>query len=732
MVRVSPEVNKARETFFRAVFGKETGWVCIATLQQDSKQLSEMYYEYPRQLEGMLEYINRNYHGQNMYFSPMLLRTAKRNKENVKICTVVWADLDECPPDVVKPSPSITLETSPNRYQGFWLLETPVEPLDAEDASRRIAYAFKDQGADTSGWDLSQLLRVPLTYNVKYAKLGDIPAVSIKDVNSVKYPLEEFLKLPQATGYEVMDVPLPEEVFTIDPDDVFKRLSGTLDPSAYDLYANEPQGDWSTALWQLELLLLEAGASKEETFAAANAAKCNKFARDGRSPTYLWKDIVRAEMRLAKRAELVGTKAPQERPLLTDDERKQVEALPDTFVERFMSWAKGRGDAAPQYFEAGGFTILSALLSGVVKLPTSFGVMVPNLWFMILADTTLTRKSTAMDMAMDLLLEVEPDAVLATDGSIEGLMTSIAGRPGRPGIFWRDEFSGLLAAIKTKDYLAGMGETLTKLYDGKYQKRILRKETIEIRDPIVIILAGGIRNKILELMDTEHVSSGFVPRFVFIQAESDIKNYKPMGPMTVSQDDEKDKLIGEMQKIKDTYTGEMSLKIGDQVVKQPAVFSAYLSPDAWDRYNRFEREMLQYGLESGAPELYTPTMDRLSKSGLKVAVLMAATRQEPDDGKVHVEEVDILRAISYVEQWRGWSADVVANVGKTIQEKRIEQVYAAIKRSAQAGITRSKLMQHYHLTARDADWILQTLDQRGLVRAVDHERTKRYFPATVR
>jgi hypothetical protein len=83
-----------------------------------------------------------------------------------------------------------------------------------------------------------------------------------------------------------------------------------------------------------------------------------------------------------------------------------------------------------------------------------------------------------------------------------------------------------------KDYYAGMAETLTKLYDGKYQKRILRSAVIEVKEPVLIILAGGIRDRILSLLQYEHVASGFLPRFVFITAESDLSRVRPLGPPT--------------------------------------------------------------------------------------------------------------------------------------------------------------------------------------------------------
>ena len=95
---------------------------------------------------------------------------------------------------------------------------------------------------------------------------------------------------------------------------------------------------------------------------------------------------------------------------------------------------------------------------------------------MILAETTLTRKTTAMDIPMDLLAEVDESAIMATDGSLEGLFTNLSMRPKKPSVFLRDEFSGLIDAMTKKDYMAGMPEMLTKLYDGKFQRRLLRKE----------------------------------------------------------------------------------------------------------------------------------------------------------------------------------------------------------------------------------------------------------------
>lgn len=727
IIGVSKENNNRREAFFKAIFGDAHGYVCLATLTTE-KRVHQDFFSYPEHLPSILEFINKNYSRKNVYFCPQLLKGRARTKENVATCTCLWADLDTCDPRLVEPKPSIVLETSPGRWQAFWLLDKKTDPLDAEDMSHRIAYKYKDYGCDQSGWDLTQWLRVPITYNMKYESPGEIPVVTLAEWTTDVYDINgpELKALVPVPGYEFVDEPMPN-VTGMDADDILGKHRDHLGDLVFDLYNSTPQDkQWSQALWALEMTLLESGLTREETFVVCVKAKCNKFARDNLPMTHLWKDIGRAWTRVKHHQDQdkVGFALPV---LLTEAEQVLVAGLPATFVERFTAWAKTRGDAAPQYFQAGALTILSHLLSSVVKLPTSFGVMTLNLWFMILADTTLTRKSTAMEMAMDLLITVDPDAILATDGSLEGLMTAIASRPNRSGIFWRDEFSGLLEAIKKKDYYAGMLEVLTKMYDGKYQKRILRKETIEVRDPILLVFCGGIRSRILEYMDREHVFSGFVPRFIFIEAESDISQFREIGPMTEDHDNTQSKLLMEIQRLKETFDADVVIHIGEQSVTSKKVWAAKLTPSAWQRYNQLEKSLVRMGVESNNPEMYTPLFDRLCKSALKTAVLLAASHKDPQAEDVIVQVEDVLHAISYMQDWMRYAVDVVDNVGLTLSERRIRMILNMVRKGN--GISRGKVMQNLHLDAREMEWAAQTLDQRGLIRRVKNGKGELYFPA---
>lgn len=705
-----------RKGFFRSAIGRSSGWFCITTLTRGAaKRMEEHWYHMPEQFDHMVDDVNANIVSgpHDVYFCPHTFKSKSRTGDNVQECPTVWADLDECRPDIINPAPTTAWETSPGRFQALWGLDDlHLDPHVVEDISKRLAYAYSDEGADKSGWDLSQLLRVPLTKNYKYidTDVGPVDILLLEGAHAW-YRVEEFVHLPAVTAKSQTLMPYPEEIPSSTGREIMESFMSRLPGAALTLHDTVPTGDWSAAMFKLMMLCFEAGMSRAQVLKVALDSKCNKFLRDGLGSEYVWADVCRASAQHDRHIHQHDVVSPIEDKLLTDEEFERV-ANVRTFVEEYIDWASSLGDAATQYHQGGAFIILSSLLAGNVSLPTAFGRIIPNLWFMILADTTLTRKSTAMDIATDLLIEVDSDIVMATDGSIEGLMQGLSTRPGRPSMFLRDEFSGLLEQITKKDYYAGMAEVLTKLYDGKLQKRMLRKETIEVRDPVLIVFAGGIRTRVQQLLKFDHISSGFIPRFLFLTAESDASRVRPLGPPTDLDTTGREALVDQMTEMYNFYHAEVGQRLANNVVIPARKrVDAKLTQEAWDRYNNFERQMLDAGLKTERADLMTPLFDRLAKSTLKAAILLAACRKMSDTIEIDVD--DVLLAIRYASGWREFAIDVVNGVGKSVAENQLETVMENIKRSP--GVSRSRLMRNYHLTAREADAVFTTLEQRGLV-----------------
>jgi hypothetical protein len=204
----------------------------------------------------------------------------------------------------------------------------------------------------------------------------------------------------------------------------------------------------------------------------------------------------------------------------------------ETFIDRYVEYGWSVTDAPRQYHVAGGAIILSAIICPHVTLPARHTKIRPNIWAMILAGTTVTRKSTSMDLAVRMLGEVlsSDDFLMGTDGSPEGILTELQARDGKASLFHRDEITGFIEAATKKEYNAGMLQSLTSLYDGRQEKRTLRSGNIDVKKPRLILWCGGIKSQMQEVLSIEQIRSGFIPRFIVVSGTTTSDQIRPIGP----------------------------------------------------------------------------------------------------------------------------------------------------------------------------------------------------------
>jgi hypothetical protein len=78
-----------------------------------------------------------------------------------------------------------------------------------------------------------------------------------------------------------------------------------------------------------------------------------------------------------------------------------------------------------------------------------------------------------------------------------------------------------------------------------------------------------------------------------------------------------------------------------------------------------------------------------------------------------VEEKHLIRAIGYGENWKSYANEIMNGVGKGQAERFLDTIYNAILRNP--GVNRSYLMTSYHLSAKEANQVFETLEQRNLI-----------------
>jgi len=724
--------------FLDYIFSNDEGYVCIATIARPYERgtFNEEFFEWPNQRNDIVDFIGRCSSTHNIYYGVNLLSVPKRKKENCIPQNLVWADLDTCTPDKLEIPPQCVVESSPARYQAVWRLDRKIDPLDAQMYSKRVAYAHADLGVDKSGHDLTQLLRVPGTYNFKY-ETGEIPEVRVLLRSEKLLPPQVFDALPKGddapleewTGIAMPELgELPDVMVTIE------MYKDQLKQTAFArYYGEEPNSDWSKSLWRLINTCTEVGMSREETFAIVRTSKCNKYERDGRPESHLWREVLKAELQ-HKSIEALITEHRQELTmpqLVTSDE---IDAMPRTIIDDYKAWAETVTDAIPDFHELSCAMLLSSLMSTSLRVHSSLPTpMNTNLFGMILGDSTLTRKSTAVNMAMDFIYEIDRNLVVASDASSEGLMDALSGRPKMVSIFHRDELTGLLDSFLRKDYMTAVPEILTHMYDvPKHYSRRLKKGPITVVEPIFIFFGAGITEKAYSLIPESYFHSGFMPRFLVVRGETDMSRVRLRGPRITESTEKRDQLRTTFAAYHQMYTkDEITIQVGDpsnpSMVTLPQTVDVELTNEAWDRAGIMEQSMTTAAIDTARESTALPSFARMYDSMLKLSALLAAARKEPtDEYKLIVELQDLLSAAFYIQRWGVHFVHLLKNAGHSPNETMLQAVYRLVERKP--GIHRGEIMSYHHLNAKMMSDFQDTLEQRLMIQVSKKGKGVQYWP----
>lgn len=203
----------------------------------------------------------------DLYFCPHGFSAPKRRKENAVAPRLLWSDMDRCDPSKVRWKPTIAIESSPGRYVGLWLMDRVV----TEELNQRLSYAMD---VDISGWDLTQVLRVPGTINYKYSSN---PRTRIKWADGDPWEVSKLEKeLPKiaTSGSDPIDVGTARDILK----KYRSKFKSQFTISAIKQTTPPPEGKRSEVLHKLFCECVEIGMKKEEAITLLGASVWNKFA----------------------------------------------------------------------------------------------------------------------------------------------------------------------------------------------------------------------------------------------------------------------------------------------------------------------------------------------------------------------------------------------------------------------------------------------------------------------
>lgn len=737
------------EEFYEVLFGEREGYLPVITRDEAGSLRRTRWFSWPSESREMFEYIYEH-KDEDVYFSPMLYAEPKSRfsathatKANVVHAPVVYSDADEADPSVFRCEPTISVETSPGRWHLYWVLTDPAEPQVTESLARSVSVAHKEDGAD-NGWALSKRLRVPNTSNSKRDMIYRVRA----DMGGPTYTLAEFAAeyVPVDTDPEVEAGEIPDNVPRAA--EVLSRVE--FDPELMNLYTTPPLKDYSMALYVLELKLFRQGFSKEEVFAVAREAACNKFNRPGRKEADLWRHVLHTagryrderlaeeeQERLAVGAlaeEYVEPSAPEvyvgraetwdDLDLLDPEER---ESLKQTFIDRYADWCISQSAlSARQFHEGAAFMILATILGEFGYVRPSFGEVSLNLYMLVLGETTRSRKSTSKNFMVKVIdnLSVEDGKwqyEVGQDVTPEALTEYLSERPGRSSLYWRDEVQALFEAVKSGGYLRGLFAMLTNAYDGAVDG-VLRKTGTTKRTKRtktnLNFFGMGIMDHVASVVTDEEFQSGYLPRFIWI-IDKEAKTV--VGSADVEQFDEKrsdvdktfDRIVADLGGARTRWDRHQN-RTGE---KQRIMFE----PEAWARWQQFTVDIGEHALAHPTrSEVLAAPADRMGITTLKMAALLAMF-----ECRDTVEMHDILTAIHYATEFMKYTEYAARQVSKSQFQKELEELEAVIGSSGKP-ITYAAALRHFkgRKTLREMNEMIEYLVQIGTVRLHVDGKTK--------
>lgn len=626
----------------------------------------------------------------DVWFSPSLFSVRDRKKENAKSLKILGADADTCSPENFRKYPDIVVESSPKRYQVYWVTEES-NPDKLAKVNRRIAQVHKSQGCDPSYINPAKLMRVPGTSNHKHpgAIVSVVHEEYMDDLAPFKLLNDLYPESEVPDAYEASVGEMPSDLAEYIANNRAKLLNGLPDSNGLrELVFNKPHEDYrSEALFRLMCELYRLGLDDREVAAVAWGAPSNKFnGEDPRGLAGLWNTALLKAKTAAFdpdynwdiETSYVDQDEPAQRKVqgvvkkivfISDEELELIQPNV-TFIDEWCQWASTKTDAPVEYHRAAAITIMSAVYSEFGHATPQWGAMKLNVWFMVLGRSTLDRKSTArsfMNKAFRALRTDDYNYSIGSDVTPGGIALALHSRANKATVFDRDEVQGLFKELIHQSYMSGGLETFTKLYDGWVDGRVRATGEQKVMESVpvsFIMFMMGILTEASDVLTVTNFRSGFLTRFLYVVGTRP-EGYEPP-PIEQSREEEDktdavfDGLVRHLALNRDYW--EMYGGDGD-------TFPVRATDDAWARYQQFEADVRRTAGETLYAEVIATTSERMIHATLKVAALLAMDERAT---KIRLEHM--LQAIAYAGEWMTNAVTMASMVSESEWQRDVDKL----------------------------------------------------------
>lgn len=365
------------------------------------------------------------------------------------------------------------------------------------------------------------------------------------------------------------------------------------------------------------------------------------------------------------------------------------------FIKPFMQWFLNSTDAPTEFGTAAALYTLSTIALSRRWLTYTDHIH-PNLFCMLVGESSVARKSTSVKRSRVLVDEVDPNRIGPNDYTIEGIYHWMQGKDHTTGkgrnkmALFAGEFGADLARMDA--YGATVQADFCHLYDGDPIEKVRSGKTIRIDKPRVNLLAAAAYPMLSRHLGPKDWFNGYLMRFLFVAPLTmRQENIQPPPPRPV----EYDKAKAALQLLRDDLVAhQMGL------VLDPAAVKLY---DQSIAYHRSITPKNSHIIVTYAARFWTNI--------LKLSLLF----QIDDDPNAPVGYDAMRKSVTFAMNvcWPSFVTAFERTANKDF-ESMMMLVGALISEAGAAGITRSALSKRF-LGSRELPEVLGWLKTGKLV-----------------
>lgn len=607
------------------------------------------------------------------------------------------------------PTPSLVVWTG-HGFHGYWLLDQPLLDKERGEAIQRdIARCLRGDQVT----DCSRLLRWP--HSVNYKRLMENRCRAVRPVwwhPEQRYAFETLAVHFASQGEEPV---LCDR--QADDRPLWKRFYSCMDRDSglMALWRSQPTGlpthDRSTLDMALAHSLTRHRFSADAFATITRRAPWNS--RKTLTVDYLERTWIKAQRRkMRTTVSAPGKVAATDTPPPVDAPGPEPAAegllLHSLPAGAWTEWARlyrdavgASTEAADEFHYVALLTVIGAVLGRTITVACGRPLH-PNLYAMLVGPTG-DRKSTAANLALDLLRQVAPEVLLLNGvGSQEGLMERMAEADAGQGphsrtLLFVDEMAALLKKGR-RESSGSLIEFITEIFHGPdFKTHVTRTRAIHLNRPTLSILATSTPAWLEAALEEEDILGGFTNRFVYVAAP-----VKPDNPLPDLPDRSRLKVLAEWI-LRATRGAERSMT---------------WAPGVKERWRDFYLEWRRF--TASQDERATALLRRIDLYILKFASINAAMDETTVIASRHLEAAIVLGRFLASCTYR-----ILGDLGES-KDCRLERLIEQKLTDVHGSMRRKHLRQLLggRVTGEKLDRILRAMERNGLIRQVEQHTPK--------